>query len=173
MFPLLSLQDYGIQQTPADLVAEIRILSADEGRSEADGQTNLKDWARRTESGIARLVADVESRGAQNLDELIAVLEELEGDLRSQVAEAKSLSSKIKSTRQQEAKLSRQRTPESIRELTRLAQRAQKVIGAGQDVLRIYRDGRWQLMAIRADAEGEGDSPVFDDVDQFMKHVLA
>jgi hypothetical protein len=172
MLPLLSLQDYGIQQTPADLVAEIRVLSADDGRAGADGQTNLKDWARRNVGGMKRLVADVESRGAENVGELIASLERFEGELKGQVAEAKELLAEIETTRRQVVKLSSS-TPEVIRELTELARRARVAIEAGNDVVRAYQDGRWQLMAIRAEAEGEGDSPVFDDVDQLMKHVLA
>jgi hypothetical protein len=173
MLPVLSLQDYGIHQTPADLVAEIRALGADDGRAEADGEVSLSDWVRRSETGMGRLCTDVESRGAENLDELIALLEEVEDDLKSRVAKAKGLRARIRAARRQEARRSQPTTPEAIRRLTDLAQRAEAVVEAGVQVLRIYRDGRWQLMAIRADAEGEGDSPVFDDVDQLMKHVLA
>ncbi len=172
--PLLSLQNYELSQPSAVMPTQDEILRAKDGRPRNAGpQVDPTIWPARVRQGFKRLFRDIQDSDAQNLDNLIDGLATWELDLGIRLTADERKLAEMRRTLERATRSSGSPRPSFLRELSTVVQKLEEMTRAASEVQKLYRDGRWQLMAMRAELEDDGDAPVFDDVDAMLDHVLA
>lgn len=168
MLQTLSLADYGLTNPPAVVHAiGQNALSRDKNRA-AEKEFDFERWAKTVRSGVAKLIADAENRSIQDLESAIRTLEQMEEELRPSRSDLLSVRNKARSLETDAMRLPTAMRGVLLADAARIDHTASKLLGPIESVLRSYRDGRWQLMAIFAQSEPTGSTPVFEDADSLL-----
>lgn len=169
--PQVDLNRYGLHN-PAGVVRAPDIADPTSGGGPTpEGELDFDRWARDTTAGVGRLVATAEAGELDALEGAIEALEALEEELRKpfeQLRELRDLAGRIRGQARHAPSFIRGKVLADARRLTDTADR---LLGPLKSVLRSYRDGRWQLMALQAEEESPGDAPVFEDAESLIAHL--
>jgi len=163
------LNQYGLRNPSA----VVRIPEASD-RSQtvaAEEDFDLHQWAKGVARGVDKLVAAAEHGEVEDIEKAIEHLEALEEEVRRPWEMLKSLleSEEVVHTLTVQAPAGIRGSVE--RQVLELGNTLQDLLSPIESVLRSYRDGRWNLMAIQAEKEPPGNAPVFDDADSLLSYL--
>jgi plasmid stabilization system protein ParE len=124
-------------------------------------ETKIRVFSEAASSFLQPVREHLASGASLDLDEAVEAMEEREANLREGFL---PLLRQAEKAREDVPSL-----PPRYRELA--LQIADKQIKVYSGILESLRDVRWQLMALRAKAEGPGDGPVFDDPEELERYL--
>jgi hypothetical protein len=115
-------------------------------------------------AGIEESAKVVGAGGIESMDRAIEQVEAREAALASQLLPMIATLHDLRTKTFGAGHLSRvERTRAAV-----VLERQEKALRA---ILRLYRDERWRMMALRAEIEPPGDAPVFDDADALVNYL--
>lgn len=168
MLQSICLDDYGLTNPPAVVYAfEQDALSSDKSRA-AELEFDFERWAETVTSGVAKLLADAESRDPSGLESAIQAFEQREEELRPSRAELLTVRKRARKFETDTMRLPVAMRGALLADAARIDHTAEKLLKPIESVLRSYRDGRWQLMALRAQMEPPSGNPAFEDADSLL-----
>jgi hypothetical protein len=137
----------------------------------AEAVGHLERQASRVRSAIDRFLSTPSGKrqsgdGSIELDETIRDLEGWEKSLKEDLLPSLET---LKRIRQDTFSLRGTAPGERAKAISTADRHAKAIAG----ILKLLRDARWRLMALRAESEEPGDAPVFDDPEDLLRYLQA
>jgi hypothetical protein len=161
------VDSYGLHN-PTTVVHELGDDAISRDREQAAGEElDFEQWARENVERVDKLTADA-GVGKVEPGPAIAHLEHLEAELRPVWQQVRRTAATARNLESQAMRMPAAVRVKLMAQTATLLINVSKLLNLIGSVLRAYRDGRWELMAIQAENEPEGEAPVFDDAKSLL-----
>lgn len=167
MIPALDIDAYGLAP-PAEVHRFESELAEYERDQAAEGRFDLDRWVADSRNGVEAMLRDAEAGKLADLNAAIKKLESYEEAVRPHYLMVRDQLEGLIAAKRQAMSLPPVTRGEMLSRLEGLRYRGDRMLAAAESVLRLYRDSRWELMAMEAESRPESDTPIFDDADALV-----
>lgn len=170
MFSTFSPEEYGLYNPPAIVREPEGRRSPTEDGTEEQG-FDFENWVVAARQRIERLLVRAEEDETLQLDDAVEHLEKLENELKRVRVQLQLTLGRAAQLRDQVNQMSSGIRTTLDEDLAQVEVSVMEILSPVETVLRAYRDGRWNLMAVQAKREPEGDAPIFEDPEALLAYL--